>query len=1827
MPFFEDEQGFLKRKKAMRQAVKIARRNATPELADNVRSLMRDYPWLQPGTAYGMAQQGITGEKAWKVAAYDLYYQANETTRFGNPKPVETPQERLIAWDHELRNQIRAEKKIRDINEKAGSAFGPTSEVANTNPARVARFGNAGLDEIKAMRRTVRAALATNDPATMNAILMQMQQRSELKQDPYDVQRSQGIDRANLGDVASFAPRVAGMGLNVLDKATGGSLKATVRSAAVAANMGQEGLAGVERGVVGFVDDARSAFGLDQVGQPGFQRPSGVQSGQTGLDPLSAAKGMTPYEEAPNGLKGLNPYAILEQTQGGQALIDLVHGDPVDTGTGWLPSYESETAKAAAEASRKYSPYLVGGHAWTVGRASADFARLEPDSTPFTIVSGTVDAWQAWQLDPANFALSALADANRARKLFDLDEAGNVVNRVNAIEDVLDAKRAGPQVTSIVDPAREAEKAMSAVEINDQLKAARRWERSARVKLGQAHAANPITKDPTLRAAGDAAVDAARAEVDAAAARMKELRGRLRGARTPAETVTTLDETTAEGWKVAVEGGEPVAEAARKQILADAGVHVGRRAWMRAKNPVDWLYGKGTPIVQAIAKESDPWTIYWAMNGRVPIKSDTGQNVLEYLARAETEGDVRRVLAAELGTSIDRIPKWRRGILARPAPRLLSDVPTGVINPDNADETAHTLINALKMGKVPVEDQRRVFNAWVMAEGRGDRYAAMDAAWDLLEVQVRAAVRGKWADAAEGGGIKGAAAKVGNWWTSKPMSDKKIQEFFRRNKDELGQKRGSLYGVDSDTGKSNPILLLDENGRLKPVDGPRVPTERWNSSVVLPDMREIRRLVANPLWQKIVNNPVWYAGMALADGYQDLWKFMVLIRGAWPVRVIGDEMLRMSATGQSPFVHPASYMAQVIGNPNDSKVFRWMERLGRKPTQEAVDAILNERNTRWQKLIADGMDPEEARALVRQEMPLPANFGKRWAEQGRKLRTNLAANQVDIGNAPFDINDLYGEALTSRIIRDKGVTRRVYLNHFDSVDRTEGAWSRGLVEELYRAFSEPVSRRALRMDTDQFLEGLWTEKWGRDARAQMAAGRDATDPWRRVLDDRAASDQYGRQILDHLQQIHKGDQRLIDAMVTGNFKFTNKYGEDVLVPLTYGGHASDEAIGYADVLKGEMAGPDNLKVQRTHTLIDDVRNSDKAALDNFVNGAFDFLMTKPSNYLTRSPTFRNKYWDEVERLLPAMDQATQARLRKTLNSRALTLEAGRKEAILAKMDEVGYGKLSFDEADTILKRRALDYTRGLLYDLHKKSQFFDAARLVFPFGEAWKEVMTTWYKILSQNPNALRRTQQVIQGAREAAFDPVTGLPTNESAGEGFLRHDPQTGDEVFTYPLTGWMSQQDIDIPIIGKISPDSPIAIPLRGSASSLNMVLSGLPGFGPVASIPISEVVDSSPKWDKVRAVVFPFGEPGGNTPWSKALNGLISNWGKKVEQAASDPRMDRMQGNMVFDMMAVLASTGEYKFYNDKDATYELTRLYNDAKKKAQDLGWMRALGAFTLPASPGIDWYAEDKSGNVMLLQTMKDMWNEKRDKLYANDVPNASNEAFRWFIRKFGKDNVFATQAKSTLNVAGLEPTKEMRNWEGANADLVTSFPKTWALFAPADGEYAYDAYIAQLERGYRDPQDPMSAARSAVGRLADREYDYWRKQYEPLPERQRAVKLADIRRQIREQFPGSTPGAYSGDDEQVARLAELELAAKNPTLSKTDLGKALDRYFAKRDELNREVAKNPKFKSASFTSSKETARYRDQLYDFVDDLSAEYDGFAKAWDEVLSREFKEYGD
>ena len=90
------------------------------------------------------------------------------------------------------------------------------------------------------------------------------------------------------------------------------------------------------------------------------------------------------------------------------------------------------------------------------------------------------------------------------------------------------------------------------------------------------------------------------------------------------------------------------------------------------------------------------------------------------------------------------------------------------------------------------------------------------------------------------------------------------------------------------------------------------------------------------------------------------------------------------------------------------------------------------------------------------------------------------------------------------------------------------------------------------------------------------------------------------------------------------------------------------------------------------------------------------------------------------------------------------------------------------------KNDAIEETKDLFYDLTNKSNVADAMKFIFPFGDAWYEVLSRWAKIMNpvqsggQSFRNVRRVQQVWDASRDSGF-----LSTNDY------------GEEVFNWPIS----------------------------------------------------------------------------------------------------------------------------------------------------------------------------------------------------------------------------------------------------------------------------------------------------------------------------------------------------------------------------------------------------------------------------------------------------------
>ena len=190
------------------------------------------------------------------------------------------------------------------------------------------------------------------------------------------------------------------------------------------------------------------------------------------------------------------------------------------------------------------------------------------------------------------------------------------------------------------------------------------------------------------------------------------------------------------------------------------------------------------------------------------------------------------------------------------------------------------------------------------------------------------------------------------------------------------------------------------------------------------------------------------------------------------------------------------------------------------------------------------------------------------------------------------------------------------------------------------------------------------------------------------------------------------------------------------------------------------------------------------------------------------------------------------------------------------------GDNGIDDAELIermAKGFGVDQTKKLLYDITEQRRFWETSRWLFPFGNAYQEVLTTWLGIMKANPQVAARTGTIWDGAAQEndAFGPT---------GKGIFYKNPINGQVVFNYPGTGLLQDW------MFKDAPNQDVRVNMPVYAESINIAAGLLPGFGPVVQIPAAYFFKNFPEEGLINKILFgefpPF-DPSNKDEWTKTL----------------------------------------------------------------------------------------------------------------------------------------------------------------------------------------------------------------------------------------------------------------------------------------------------------------------------------------------------------------------
>lgn len=813
---------------------------------------------------------------------------------------------------------------------------------------------------------------------------------------------------------------------------------------------------------------------------------------------------------------------------------------------------------------------------------------------------------------------------------------------------------------------------------------------------------------------------------------------------------------------------------------------------------------------------------------------------------------------------------------------------------------------------------------------------------------------------------------------------------------------------------------------------------------------------------------------------------------------------------------------------------------------------------------------------------------------GRKGSIDSVGGMLDEANAWKGAMSGSHGGWVDRAVVPTGVKTTFHKGDLAARERFNEAWG----SELIRLSSDPVAQHVANSDTLDDAVEWFTRGAGNKFRSDLAAAH----PGRFNTPDDARA--YIETVQRRIDNATGRNAELYDAVRTGRFD-----GSDMLTGTTMDSGLPSKLDGYHDDFAPETIIGDETRVLGTR---DDIVSRWDSAVDRL----FGMLMTNRTNNLSRSPTFKQAYWREVNRLMPMADETARAEIIANANAADL----GKRTIRGIERNVRTPGQATAAEIDAWAKGHALDATKDLLYDMTRRGRFMDAARVVFPFGEAWSEVLTRWFGpkgLAASNPKTVRRFQQIIQGARGEDFGAVMGAPE----GEGFFWRN-EFGEEVFVIPGSEFLTDATLGVPV------------PMVGSVKGLSMFGSVIPGLGPALQIPAGWIMANKPgpQWlktalgalettevpvtgESVRDVITPYGSIGSaNQGELTDVRNFLPTWMRTAVDFLTDGDGNESQyGTAIKSTMAYLYSTGRYG--NSRE---ELARLQEDATDKARWLTFIRALGQSISPTSPSPDYLVVDKDDRTVRLRAMSEEYRKLQDEDYET--------ADQRFLEAHGEGLLAAVQSQTAGIEYAVPTSREGARWVLDNPGIEGVLPHLYGFFAPQGGEFDYSLYSEQFENGDRAQLDPETFARLMANTTANTYYQAAVEQVgeDRYTDEGRAY-LNDVKSWIWDRYPTWGDSSRMGDRPELdVMVREAVHALDNEAVMATDAGAGLRLYLEARDQVIAGEGEEALRADGTLSGAEWMAGAHTYLSDVAAWIAERHPDFEPLFDIVFSRELSQ---
>ncbi len=962
--------------------------------------------------------------------------------------------------------------------------------------------------------------------------------------------------------------------------------------------------------------------------------------------------------------------------------------------------------------------------------------------------------------------------------------------------------------------------------------------------------------------------------------------------------------------------------------------------------------------------------------------------------------------------------------------------------------------------------------------------------------------------------------------------------------------------------------------------------------------------------------------MAKAFWLQTVWKKAVLLSGRYVLRVVPEEMMRNSLSGQ--FGNEFGYVAEIFSGRMNKDIYgRVMPRISEADDialklDEALN-VLPARIARAESLGNTKLADKLRRRLAKIDV---AAEQARLDEIDSILESEVAsARDVMIGPSPTKAGDTALGNLVAGHVR---------ASSQQTVFRSENPtlWLRGIAQASIDRGTDVLGSavaRALQTGSRGALEKLANEMFDgslRKAYESYFKGLGKLRPdyeW----DTLEGARKYVEYVVDDLQQVTGGHPKLLGA-IANNGVIVGGETFSLGRRTAYGNIPSAE---FMNLLKA--GDPDDLtvpifaewsKAPEATMVFPRVSQFDEEKSAGIFSWFMQNAYGRASDKFARVPMFNARKWNLIADMIPLLSKEEALKLKASLPD--LNLPQHVVENILDNIPRAkGTGTL--EKLDSLAGYRAVEDTINLLFDSRKKTLFGYNHRLLFPFFDAFREVSVQLAKT-AINPLATHK----IDKAAEALGNLQIGGPgeTNiigpgdidqDGKNEGFVYRDPQTGSLSFNYPLVGGAARALTGIPFDYKVS------------VGSLSMATSVIPSVGPYVALTYTAIPNRQGEvWDKLNKVFIPYGEPSNElqdyfTPLAiqRFAQGLAAGTPfERVSQFLGNPNNDPVYKTLQSrTFMAELASG---KYTQDEAGVREAMQASQD---KGNTLWWLRGLTQFFSPGAPISQFYAEQDSKLVplgVLLDSIRKTENDIRDK------GGTFQDQIDGVVNQYGDLVLPYLASISESNVPGSESSKAFYKFKNENEDLFRRYPDVAGYFGPNTNEFDQKIYNIQKRAGELSalPKEEIAAQIEQLwGNFRYNKYD--RELTQALGETPlKSYALSMMESQIKSSLPSwnRSLAFQEYNDEIVNSVNSIIKASIDPKLANLPVMAPLKEYLAQRNAIVNVITRSSGLTSVnSWRNNRGGIVEREALKIVGDQIAEKNPAFQGVWDSVLSREFK----